>query len=381
MTQTSPTRECMDRSPRLHLSFELSWKSWKLGFATGGRKVRVRTICARDLAAVHDEIAGARRALRIPESTPVVSCYEAGRDGFWLHRALTAMGVQNVVVDPASLPVNRHARRSKTDRLDTRMLVRWLVRYSEGDRDVWSVVRVPGAEDEDARRNHRELECLKGECTAHSNRIVSLLALMGIASPTMARLPKVLDTLRRPDGQPLLAHLRGEILREWERWQLAHKQQLERERERDRAIRERSAEDAALQKVALMASARGIGTASATVLVRELFGWRTFGNRRELAGAVGLCGTPYNSGASEREQGISKQGNARVRSLLIQLAWGWLRHQPRSKLSRWYEERFGSGGSRQRRIGIVAVARKLLIDLWHLVEHGVVAEGMELSPI
>ena len=221
---------------------------------------------------------------------------------------------------------------------------------------------------------------LKGECTAHSNRISSLLILIGISSVSMAKLPRVIETLRQPNGEPIPPHLREEIDREWQRWSLVNRQRLDTERARDREIEERPADDTALQKVAVLAKVRGIGNSSATVLVRELFGWRTFHNRREVGGAVGLCGTPYDSGESRHEQGISKQGSAQVRAVLVQLAWGWLRHQRDSKLSCWFVERYGSGTSRHRRVGIVAVARKLAIDLWRLVERGVIADGMVLAP-
>lgn len=281
MTQTSPTIECMDDVSRMHVAFELASQSWKLAFTVGGRKIRVRAIPARDLAAVEEEIAKARRALKVPESAPVVSCYEAGRDGFWLHRMLMGLGIENVVIDPASLPVDRRARRKKTDRIDARRLVESLVRYHAGEREVWSVVRVPSASDEDARRGHRELECLTAECTAHRNRIGSLLTLVGIPAVSMARLPKQLDALRQPNGDPIPPQLRTEIQRQWERWSLAHQQKRAAEGERDRVLRDRASEDAALGKVALLASARGIGVSSATVLVRS----SSAGGRSATAGS------------------------------------------------------------------------------------------------
>lgn len=380
MTRTNPPTQLMERTPRLHLAFELASRSWKLAFTVGGRKIRIRVITAGDIDALRAEIPVALRAFKLPADTPVVSCYEAGRDGFWLHRLLLTLGIHNYVIDPASMLVNRRARRKKTDRIDARRMVQSLVQFLEGNDEVWSVVRVPSVADEDARRRHRELAVLKGECTAHSNRIGSLLILVGIAPVSMAKLPRVIETLRQPNGEPIPPHLREEIDREWQRWSLVNRQRLDTERARDREIEERPADDTALQKVAVLAKVRGIGNASATVLVRELFGWRTFHNRREVGGAVGLCGTPYDSGESRHEQGISKQGSAQVRAVLVQLAWGWLRHQRDSKLSRWFVERYGSGTSRHRRVGIVAVARKLAIDLWRLVERGVIADGMVLAP-
>ena len=204
----------MERTHRLHLAFELASKSWKLAFTVGGRKIRIRVITAGDIDALRAEIPLALRAFKLPADTPVVSCYEAGRDGFWLHRLLLTLGIQNYVIDPASMLVNRRARRKKTDRIDARRMVQSLVQFLEGNDEVWSVVRIPSVADEDARRRHRELAVLKGECTQHSNRIGSLLTLVGIRPVSMAKLPRVIETLRQHNGDPIPPHLREEIDRE-----------------------------------------------------------------------------------------------------------------------------------------------------------------------
>lgn len=354
----------------LLMAVELSEKSWRLGFSDGRHGVRQVGVVGGDTVGLMAAIAKAKAHFRLLGQVRVVSCYEAGRDGFWLHRFLVEQGIENLVVDSSSIEVDRRARRAKTDRLDVEKLLEMLRRYCGGERRVWRVVRVPGVEEEDARRVHREVERLKRERTQHSNRIRSLLVLHNV------RVKRVGGrgferTLAGWEGK-LPAKLLSEIGREAERLRLVDEQLAHIEKERKARLA-----SGAEPKVARLGRLHGVGLNSAWVLVRELFGWRTFCNRREVGNAAGLCGTPYTSGESERDQGITKAGNKRVRWLMVELSWSWLRYQPHSALARWFNERFAVG-KRQRRIGIVAVARRLLIDLWRYVEHGVIPAGAKL---
>ncbi len=362
----------------LYLALELGWGEWKLGFTTGlGQKPRLRTMAAGDLARLSEEIRRAKERFKLPAKSRVVSCYEAGRDGFWLHRFLVAQGVESQVVDSSSIEVNRRARRAKTDRLDVTKLVMMLVRYAEGERKVWSVVRVPSVEEEDRRQLHRELSMLKRERTRQSNRIKGLLASVGVRGVVLRDLAEQLDQMRLWDGSPLAPGLRLRLQGEVERLEFIAGQIKELEEERAELLRHSTAPE--IEKVRQLVRLKGIGINSAWVDVMEFFAWRQFRNRRQVGALAGLTPTPYTSGAGSREQGISKAGNRHVRAMAIEIAWGWLRFQPRSKLTLWYRERFGHGNSRLRRIGIVAVARRLLVDLWRYVDFGVIPEGAELK--
>jgi transposase len=364
---------------RLHVAFELSWNEWKLAFTIGhGQPARLRTIRARDLDGLLKEISKARRRFGLPDDAAVVSCYEAGRDGFWLHRWLTTQGIANVIVDSASIEVNRRKRRAKSDRLDAAKLVSMLLRYHSGETKVWSVVRVPAAADEDRRQLHRELIAVQDERTEHVNRIKGLLAGQGIALATVTtKFPEQLAELRCWDGAELGADLRQRLLREFARWQLAD--QHVKELELERKARIRRDDTAHVAEVRGLLGLRGIGLSGAWLLVYELFAWRQFSNRRQLGAIVGLTPTSYQSGDSSREQGISKAGSKVLRRMLVELAWGWLRWQPDSELSRWYGRRFAAQGKRARKVGIVALARKLLIALWRYVEQGEVPAGARLA--
>jgi transposase len=367
MTKDSATGE------RLHLAFELSKKNWKLGFSDGRcQRARIRTIEGRNLHAVGAEIEQAKRHFGLAAATVTVSCYEAGREGFWIHRALTAMGIENIIVDAASIDVQRR-KRAKTDRLDAESLVRKLVRYQRGEGDVWSVVHVPSAEAEDARQLHRDIGILQREQQQHRMRIQSLLYTQGLAVSVTATMIRNLDELRCWNGQPLPSDLRERIRREYARLQAAE-QDLKAVRKQQQA-RLKKQQTPAMEKIRLLQQLCGIAMTSSWVFVMELFGWRQFSNRRELAGALGLSPVPYQSGDSAHEQGISRAGNRRVRAMAIEIAWAWLRYQPGSALSQWYQRRFGSGGKRMRRIGIVAMARRLMIELWRYLEHGIVPPG------
>ena len=363
--------------PVLYVAFELSWGTWKMAFTVGaGQPPRIRSVPARLTSSVLHEIKKAKLRFGLPANALVVSCYEAGRDGFWLHRFLLHQGIQNIVVDSASIEVSRRKRRAKSDRLDAIKLVSMLIRWHSGERKVWSVVHVPAVADEDGRQLHRELIELKAERTELLNRIKGLLAGLGLTIAVDAKLPVRLEKLRQWDNTTVPSALKARILREFERWQLVMRQIRELERERAQKIRTDPSTQA--KQTRRLMTLKGIGENGAWLLVHEFFGWRQIRNRRELASLAGLAPTPYDSGGSRHEQGISKAGNRLVRWMMVQLAWGWLRHQPRSKLSRWYQRRFGQGKSRVRKLGIVALARKLLIALWRYVETGEVPAGAEV---
>jgi transposase len=378
MTATHTQNSTVPTAPVLYLALELGQNTWKRAFTVGaGQKPRIRSIAARDLHALMKEIVAAKVRFGLPEDAKVISCYEAGRDGFWIHRFLLAQGVENLVVDSASIEVNRRKRRAKSDRLDAVKLVTMLVRWCNGERKVWSVVRPPSAEDEDHRQLHRELIALKAERTAHSNAIKGMLAALGLQCTVNESLPQRLEDLRQWNDQGVPPGLRQRILREFERWQMVNRQIRELEKQRAEKIRDDRTPHVELIRRLLML--RGIGPNGAWLLVEEIFGWRQIGNRRELGSLAGLAPTPYASGESRREQGISKAGNRRVRWMMVQLAWCWLQYQPDSALSQWYVRRFGAGNSRQRKIGIVALARKLLVALWQYLETGAVPEGAEIK--
>jgi len=362
----------------LHLAFELGSSHWKLAFTIGhGQKARQRSMRARDLATLEQEIAKAKKRFKLNADAPVVSCYEAGRDGFWLHRYLSTRGIASLVVDSASIEVNRRKRRAKSDRLDADKLVRMLLRYHAGERKVWSTLHVPDRAAEDERQLHRELQELKDEQTLHINRIKGLLASQGLELAIIhENFPEWLGSARLWDGTALAADLQSRLLREWRRWQFAHEQVLELTRERRRRIL--SDDTAAVAMVRRLLGLAGIGANGAWLLVYEFFAWRKLQNRKQAGALVGLTGTPYHSGRSQHEQGISKAGSKRMRRMLVELAWCWLRYQPESALSQWYERRFGEGKGPARKIGIVAVARKLLIALWRYLERGEIPAGARL---
>jgi transposase len=362
----------------LFVALELSDKKWKLALSDGNKK-RIVTIAAGDLVTLGEAVAKAKARFGMPGGVPIVSCYEAGRDGFWLHRYLVHCGVANVVVDASSIEVNRRARRAKTDRVDVEQLLRLLIRYHHGEKRVWSVVHVPSVEEEDARRLHRELERLKKERTGHRNRIQALLVSQGVRLQPRHDLLERLEAARLWDGAALPPDLQAEVRREDERLRSVDEQI--RALEAEQARRLEAAATPCHQQVAQLMRLRGIGLTSAWVFVMEYFGWRQFHNRKEVAALAGLTPMPYASGDSARDQGISKAGNRRIRSLMIQIAWGWLRYQPHSALSVWFNTRFALGGKRMRRIGIVALARRLLIALWRYVQSGAIPEGASLKPL
>jgi transposase len=378
MTATHSVDSTVVTAPVLYLSLELGWRTWKLAFTIGrGQKPRLRTITGRSTETFLAEVKAAKKRFGLPEDTPVISCYEAGRDGFWIDRFLRAQGIENIVVDSSSIEVNRRKRRAKSDSLDAEKLVDMLIRWHNGERKVWAVVHVPSADNEDQRQLHRELIELKTERTAHVNAIKGLLAGLGLESSVDDAFPRRLEKLRQWDDTKVPAGLYQRLLREFERWQLIGRQVAELEKQRAQQIRKDQTAEA--EKVRRLLTLKGIGVNGAWLLVSEFFSWRKFRNRRELGSLAGLTPTPYASGETRREQGISKAGNRRVRWMMVQLAWGWLQYQPESELSLWYQRRFGQGNARQRKIGIVALARKLLIALWRYLETGEVPQGAELT--
>jgi transposase len=376
MTATHSLSSTTSVTPVLYLAFELSAGQWMLASTTArGQRARLVSVPARDTAQVLAEIARAKTRFGLPASTSVFSCYEAGRDGFWLHRFLHHEGINNVIVDSSSIEVNRRLRRAKADSLDAVSLVGLLVRYCEGETEVWSTVNVPDPADEDQRHLHRELDQLRRERTDHANRVRGLLAAMGIKIVGKCVLPGDLDSLRQWNGEPLPEGLKRRLMHEFERMELLARQIKALEVAQAEQIRDDQTRH--VDKVRTLMGLKGVGQTSATILVYEFFGWRRFANRREVGALAGLTPTPYQSGESNNEQGISKAGNVWVRWIMVELAWSWLRFQPHSPLSRWYHRRFGGGTSRMRRTGIVALGRKLLIALWRYVEDGEVLEGAE----
>jgi transposase len=365
-----------NEQPMLYLAFELGWDSWRLAFASGpGPAPRQREMPARDVPRLILEIAEAKRRLRLPADCPVVSCYEAGRDSFWLHRCLVAHGVQNLIVDSASIEVNRRQRRAKSDQLDVTKLLSMLLRYTGGETKVWSVVQVPTPEEEDARQLHRELITLSQQATQHTNRIKGLLAGCGLAIEIDRHFPRKLKELRQWDGTPVPQALQQRLLCEFERLQVANRQARRLQQQRVKEVRVKKSP--AVEQVRKLLGLKGIGIHSSWLYVHEFFGWRKFKNRKEVGSLAGLTPTPYASGQIDHEQGISKAGNKRMRWMAVEIAWNWLRYQPDSELSRWFYARFGRGSSRQRRIGIVALARKLLVQLWRYLETGIPPAGAQ----
>lgn len=369
MTAT-PEKEVKTTDAVLYMALELSASKWRVAFGTGGvERTRQVTVEAGDRAGLLDAIARAKAKLGLSADAPVSSVYEAGRDGFWLHRWLEAQGITGRVIDAGSVEVSRGRRHRKTDRLDAALLLRKLRAYLDGDRRAFSVVRVAPAEIEDLRRLERERERLVKEQTAHRGRIRSLLATEGHGGITLARdFPGQLARLRRWDGEALPAALRAELEREWARLGQVREQLTAVQAEQRRLVRE--AEAGPLRVLRELRRFKGIGWTSAWILGIEMLAWRSFANRREVAGFAGLTPTPHDSGASRREPGIGKDGNRRVRAEAIELGWRWVRWQPDSDLTRWFQARYGQGSARQRRIGIVALARRLLILLWRYIDRG-----------
>jgi transposase len=356
---TTAPHNAHDPTPErvLLVAFELSEKPWKRGCTTGhGQKPRERGFAVRHQARVLQEVAQAKKRFGLPESAPVVRGYEAGRAGFWLHRYLPAQGLTNHVVDASAIAANRRQRRATRDGLDVRKLLTMLRRFPHGERDVWRVGHVPTVEAEAQRHLHRDLETLKQERASTTTRLKGLLSSQGLRLTSLRKFPAQLDGLRLWDGAPIPRGLRRRLLRVYAHYQFLSEQMAALEAER-RALLQ-SAQDASREKGRQWRPLNGLGSNGAWLLGMAFFGWRALQKRREVGGLAGFTPTPYHSGASARDQGITKAGNRHGRWLSTAFAWSWVRYQPERALSWWFRERFGGGGKRLRRIGIVAVARK-----------------------
>jgi transposase len=365
------------------VAIELSKSSWIVGFQTPLSKqtsqYQLKPCDAKPLLELIERVR-IRISRELGRPVEVMSCYEAGYDGFWLHRVLEAHGIHNHVLDPASLQVNRRARRPKTDRIDADRLVRALIRHLRGEPEACSVVRVPSPEQEDARRLHRERGRLIAERVAHVNRIKGLCASQGIYDYEPVRKDRLqrLEKLRTGDGRPLAPQLKAEIVREIKRLQCLLEMIATVEAERDAILESEKSRHLNADKIKMLAKLKAIGPEFSTTIVGEVL-YREFANRRQLGSYVGLASSPFRSGSLGRDQGISKAGNPKARAMMIELAWSWLRYQPDSALSRWFRERVGNLKGRPRRIAIVAMARKLLVALWRYLQTGVIPTGANLK--
>lgn len=380
MTETTRQVESTAAHATVYAALELGSTKWVVATTTSAaQRPRLKPIVAGDLAALERELLAAKARCGVPLDAPVRSCYEAGRDGFWLHRWLSAQGVDNVVVDAASIAVDRRARRAKTDRLDAMKLLSDLLRWAAGDRRTWRVVQVPTPEAEAARQLTREIATVQADRTRSRNRIQGLLATQGIRVPLTRGFVDRLPTLRTGDGRPLDGAWHARLTREW-----AHLQAIEARLavlHQERRTQVIAGADRVARVAQQLARLRGIGETSAAVYSAELFGTRTFTNGRQVGALTGLVPVPYRSDQCVQDQGISKAGRAALRRVSIEVAWCWLRWQPDSALAQWFTRRFAAAGGRSRRIGIVAVARKLVIALWRFIEHGVLPEGAELKAV
>src|SRR6266849_6953346 len=364
----------------VHVAIELSFSSWLVAVRLpGAEKSRPHRLKGGDTTALLALIAELRScaSTNLGRAVDVACCFEAGRDGVWLHRLLTAHGIAAYVLEPTSILVNRRARRAKTDRLDAEGMLRVLSAWLAGDRQMCSMVRVPTPAEEDAKRPHREREHLVQDRLRIENRIEALLFAQGIRKrPSLRSWVRDVAELRTGDGRELPCLLRIELERLRRRLVLALELIHEVEADCAEALAA-TADDKMTQKIAALQRLRGIGPNFAAVLVREVL-YRSFANRRQLASYVGIAPMPYQSGGMDRDRSISRAGNPRARTTLIQLAWLWLRYQPGSTLATWFRERVGTLQGRTRRIAIVAMARKLLIALWRYVETGVIPDGVEI---
>jgi len=391
----TPTAAVLEYYTALFAALELSRSSWLLAVNVPDRdKISKYRITAGDGAALLKLLArlSAEAERRCDRPVKTISIHEAGLDGFWVHRLLESNGVESHVVDAASIAVNRRHRRAKTDRIDVEMLLRTLMAWARGERRVCAMVRPPSPAEEDERRLTRERGTLVTERVRHVNRIKGLLATQGVFDfePIHKNRRQRLEDLCRWDSEPLPSRLKTELLRELDRLELVMSQIAALEAERDSILQANQAVASEKTQEAMSATAhagavgsqllrlRGIGPEFASVLALEAF-YRKFANRREIAAYSGLTPSPWQSGGLDVEQGISKAGNARLRKMMIQLAWMWLRHQPGSDLSRWFHQRVGNKRGKIRRITIVAVARKLLVALWRYVTQGLVPAGAELK--
>jgi transposase len=380
MTETTRAMECSAAAATLFVAFELGSTKWVLAMTTPttSQRPRVRQIAAGDLSGLMRELLTAKARFGLPLDAPVRSCYEAGRDGFWLHRWLEAEGIANVVVDSSSIEVSRRARQAKTDRLDALGLLALLQRWARGETRALRVVHVPTPEAEAARQLTREITTVRIDRRAVRNRIQGLLVAQGIRCTVTRHFVERLAELQTGDGRPLATTWRDRLAREWAHLQTLESRLATLQTIRDEAIA--TGGDRVAQVAQRLCQLRGVAETSAAIYSAELFGTRTFTNGRQVGALTGLVPVPYRSDQRVQDQGISKAGRTELRRVSIQLAWAWLRWQPDSALAAWFQRRFAAAGGRSRRIGIVAVARKLVIALWRFVAHGVVPDGAHLKP-
>ena len=366
------------KTGRLLVAMELSLSKWGLAAAVEGQpRKRVKTVAGGDYEALSEAVAEFKARFKLLPDTPVVFCYEAGRDGFYPYRCLVRLGHEAWVIDSASIEVSRHRRRAKSDGIDVDKLVELMQRKARGEQRALRIVRVPDEASEDQRQLPRERENLLTEQHRLLNQIESLLFLQGYRGIPQSSL-RLKEWLEQT-GE-LSPQLRERIQRDVERLALVESQFAGVEKCMKEQIHQEQSGNIGRVAVALMQLC-GIGLIGAWVLASEIYGWREFRNRKEVGSVLGLTPTPYSSGNDQREQGISKAGNKRARSLLVELSWLWLRYQPESVLSRWFRERFSKGGKRLRRIGIVALARRLAVALWRYTAHGVVPDGVRLKAV
>ena len=386
MTQTSvslPHPVALDHNETLVLAIELSNKSWVLAAQVPGlTRVKAKQTIEPTAEALLAALQGYRERAKVAgrQVERVVATYEAGWSGFWLARLLTTHGIETHVVQPSSVLVDRRARRAKSDGIDAEQLLRTLLAWLRGEPRVCSMVPIPAEGDEDARRCVRERAELIAERIGLVNRIGAVLATMGCGDydPLLRNRRQRLDELRTALGTSLPPHAHAKISRMLDRLDLVRKQIAELEQDRD-AVLEEEVPDKAGEMIQQLTKLRGIGVQSATVLVREAF-VREFANGKALGSYAGLCATPYNSGGTDREQGIGKAGNRRLRTVMIELAWLWQRYQPGSAVVNWFRARVSGTGARMRKVMVVALARKLLIALWRFATQGVIPEGAVMKP-
>ena len=368
----------------IFVSLELSRSTWLITSLSpgGGEKMSKHQVRGGDIAALLARFAElkARALARTGKSFPLVVIQEAGLDGFWIHRALVGEGIESHVVDPASVATSRRRRRAKTDRIDGEALVRTLLAHKRGEPRVCAMVRVPTPEEEDRRRLCRELKSLVGERIRHVNRLKGLFFAQGIGDyePRRSDRRERLDGLRTGDGRPLPEHLKALARRELDVIELLNAQIEEVKAGRDALLAAARATASPPAPVAMLLGLKGVGPGFAGALWSEgLF--RHFDNRRQVAAYAGLAPTPWQSGRVDHEQGVSKAGNPRLRAVIVEMAWLWLRHQPDSALARWYRDRVRRDGGRMKKVAVVALARKLLVALWRYVTAGVVIEGAAMK--
>jgi transposase len=374
----------------IFISLELSRSHWLIASLSpgGGEKMSKYVVSAGDMAGLLARFADIRRKglARTGMTYPIIAIQEAGLDGFWIDRILRREGIESHVVDAASIAVSRRRRRAKTDKIDGEALVRTLLAFKRGEPRVCSMVRTPTPEEEDRRRICRERKELIAERVRHVNRIKGLLFSQGIGDyePLRRDRRRALEALRTGDGRPLGPNLKAQIGRELDRLELMLDQIGAVEAERDAMLAATVEAEASLvarttpSPVEMLMTLKGVGPEFAAVLWTEGL-CRTYANRRQVAAYAGLAPTPWQSGSINREQGVSKAGNPRLRTTMIQLAWLWLRHQPQSALARWFHQRLAGASKDRRKTTIVALARKLLVALWKFVSAGVVIEGAEMK--